>query len=192
MIVLNVIQFMWIFAFIAFYHTTLLPTKNLYNLRYDSPAKLGSWYVGKRSMIWLLSLVIIVGAAYAIEGSGAVSADIAVKTAEYKAAQAQVYTGVGGIVGKGVNLIMMALIALVGYKVIKTIMAVQKTEDALENKGKEKLFALMYHEGKIKLPLKHHFGQINDDSAWIQTDKKYQDILREQYPQEVAIENPSA
>ncbi|AWD71530.2 hypothetical protein [Acinetobacter schindleri] len=98
----------------------------------------------------------------------------------------------GGIVGKGVNLIMMALIAFVGYKVIKAIIAVQKTEDALENKAKEKLFALMYHEGKIKLPLKHHFGQINDDSAWIQTDKKYQDILREQYPQEVAIENPSA
>ena len=192
MIILNIVQFIWVFAFVAFYHSTPFPTKNLYKLRYDSPAKLGNWYIGKRNLYWLLSLVILVGVAYTIDANGALSADIAAKTAEYKATQAQVYAGVGGVVGKGVNLILIAVIAIVGYKVIKAMMASQETEDALENKAKEKLFTMMYHEGKIKLPLKQCFGQINDDTAWIQTDKKYQDILREQYPKEVAVENPSA
>lgn len=169
MVLVYLIHSLWFIPFIIYYRSTPLPTKNLYLLRYDKPIKVGAWYFGKSNIFWGLSLLACLAALYVIDLNSPEMAVAAQSSTEITR----------GTFAKAIDVILIVAILVASYKVYKAIKE-KNTKEEAEKKAKHKLFNLMYHEGKIQLPLKLK----DDDSEWIQADKKYTTILSDKYPQQ--------
>lgn len=183
--VINVVQFFFIFAIVALYNTYPLPTKNLYHLKFDTPIKLGNWYIGRNAILWNLIFLLLTVGIYVIDsylGHNLSSQEIALKAAQHKQIQSEVFSGLGALVGGSIISIMLLVVIILGIKVYKAI-SKAPTLEADSYAVRSALFTRMYHDGRIKLPLKDSFlSCIDSDAQWKPSEKNCAQILEEEYP----------
>lgn len=157
----------------------ILPTRHVYNVRLDTPIKLGKYYFGKKSLIrnWTgIGILLITIVAYYLLVPNRSPTDAKVTL---NMINESVYAGNGFIFANILYGLFALIMVYICYKLFmhfknekqKSSMVNDSQFIKLELQAKLELFDLMYKKGAIKLPLqpKEINGEIylKEDESWI-------------------------